>query len=318
VVQCPCPLWQGLSFLDAAIADIIVRLGPVDRHAVTMTGEMVDLFPDRAAGVRALVEHIERRFQGAEVRYYSGGGGFVDGAGAVTGARAVASANWQASAAVVGATLQEGLLLDIGSTTTDVIPVLGGQCVASGDDDYTRLVAGELVYTGVVRTPVMALAARVPFGGDSVPLMAEYFATAADIHRLCGTLPEGADQHPAADGGEKTAEGSARRLARMIGRDAGSRPHLAWVELAHWLVGAQRSLIDEASDRVVRRAGLAGSAPLVRAGVGRYLVPALAVSQGRRVVEFGSLLAAEPGLESAISDCAPAAAVAWLRGSGSS
>ena len=39
----------------------------------------------------------------------------------------------------------------------------------------------------------MALAAPAPFGGRRTPLMNEYFASAADVHRILGQLPEGAD-----------------------------------------------------------------------------------------------------------------------------
>ena len=81
----------------------------------------------------------------------------------------VASANWMASGAVVAGLIPEGLVVDIGSTTTDLIVVRHGAVEAQGDDDGSRLVAGELVYSGVVRTPVMALAPRVPFAGAWVP-----------------------------------------------------------------------------------------------------------------------------------------------------
>ena len=142
--------------------------------------------------------------------------------------------------------------------------------LARGRDDASRLVAGELVYTGVVRTPLMALARRGRHSsGEWVPLMAEYFATTADVYRLTGQLPEGADQHPAADGGEKTGPASARRLARMIGRDSESAPLAAWRELAGgWLRAA-------APDRgrlrpTARAGGLSEEAPVVAAGVGTF------------------------------------------------
>jgi len=312
VVQRPCPLWQGMPHFFTALDEARSVMGEAPVHAVTMTGEMVDLFRNREEGVLALVAAMRERLPGSDLRFYAGRDGFVDAATASRSPAQVASANWMASAALVADRLQEGLLIDIGSTTTDLVPVSGGAVAAVGADDATRLVAGELVYTGVVRTPLMALAERVPFAGDSVPLVAEYFATAADVHRLLGTLPEGADQHPAADGGPKTVEGSARRLARMIGRDMESAQLTAWRELAGWLAAAQRRRIDEGCALVISRSGLSGDAPLVAAGVGRFVVRALTAARGRPVLDFGNLVPANVAVRPLIADCAPAVAVAWL------
>jgi probable H4MPT-linked C1 transfer pathway protein len=312
VVQRPCPLWQGMPQFFIALDEALEATGGACRHAVTMTGEMVDLFKTRGEGVATLVAAMRDRLPGAELRFFAGRDGWLDAAGAARFPTGVASANWIASAMLVADRLDEGLLVDIGSTTTDLVPVSAGAVHAVGTDDASRLVAGELVYTGVVRTPLMAVAERAPFLGQSIPLVAEYFATAADIHRILGMLPEAADQHPAADGGPKTIEASARRLARMIGRDPESAPLSEWRELAQSLVAAQRCRIDEGCGAVIARSGLSPEAPLVAAGVGRYLVPGLAAAVGRRVVEFGSLIPAEPAVQSLIADCAPAAAVAWL------
>ena len=55
VAQWAAPLWLGLTHLDAAIDAARARWPGFEqaRHAVTMTAEMTDLFPDREAGVRA-------------------------------------------------------------------------------------------------------------------------------------------------------------------------------------------------------------------------------------------------------------------------
>ena len=312
VVEVPCALWRGLPELEQALEAAESALGPAPVHAVTMTGEMVDCFPTRADGVARLVGVMRRRFGDRGLRFYAGSAGLVAAGAAEREGHRLASANWRAAAEVVAASLPEALFVDIGSTTTDLTPVRGGRVRARARDDAARLAAGELVYTGVVRTPVMAFAPAVPFAGESVPLMAELFATAADVHRLCGRLPEGADLHPAADGGEKTEAGSARRLARMIGRDADTQPLEAWRSLAGWLAEVQLRRIGEACTLLLAREGFAADAPLVVAGVGRFLAAQVAERLGRRALEFAALLS-DPGPEpELVSDCAPAVAVAWL------
>lgn len=311
-VQLPCPLWQGLEHLHAAMEELRRQLGSAPLHAVTMTGEMVDLFSDRAEGVSRLVDAIEARLEGGVIRYYAGTHGFLDATAAKHAPASVASANWLASAAFVAARLTTALFIDIGSTTTDIIAIRDGRVVAKGEDDASRLVSGELVYTGVARTPLMALSDRVSFGGESVPLMAEYFATAADVYRLLGSLPDDADQHPAADGGEKTLEASAKRMARMIGRDAGSAPLAEWRRLAAAFAEIQLQRIAGGCAQVSARASLDTGAPIVAAGVGRFLVEQLSSRIGRSVLDFAALLPCEPPSASRAADCAPAVAVAWL------
>jgi (4-(4-[2-(gamma-L-glutamylamino)ethyl]phenoxymethyl)furan-2-yl)methanamine synthase len=312
VMQVPCPVWQGLEHLDRAVGQVVAALGTAPLHAVTMTGEMADLFSNRTEGVTRLVVALRERLAGAALRCFAGTHGFVDPGEAASLAPHIASANWFASATLVAACIPEALFVDIGSTTTDLVALREGRVLSTAGDDAQRLLAGELLYTGVVRTPVMALAARVPFDGEWVPLMAEQFATAADVHRLTGQLPDGADQHPAADGGAKTVAGSARRLARMIGRDVESSPLRAWQRLAGWLARAQARSIEDACDRLLSREPLADGAPVAVAGVGRFVAAALAQRRGRPVVEFGRLLPVQEKERDRATDSAPAVAVAWL------
>jgi probable H4MPT-linked C1 transfer pathway protein len=311
VIQVPCALWRGLDQLHAALDQAVARLGPAPLHAATMTGEMVDLFPSREVGVRSLIAELRERFGGADLRIFAGDARLRTADEALASPERVASANWLASALLVARLRPDALFVDVGSTTTDVVPIRAGEVRVQGRSDATRLVTGELVYSGVVRTPVMAMADRVPFGGEQVPLVAEWFAAAADVYRLTGQLPDGADQHPTADNADKSVAASARRLARMLGRDAESAEHERWRELAVWLAAEQSRRIRSAAERVLAREPVAAGAPVVAAGVGRFLVPAIAGALGREVLEFGALPAVAAGLADRASDCAPAVAVAW-------
>jgi (4-(4-[2-(gamma-L-glutamylamino)ethyl]phenoxymethyl)furan-2-yl)methanamine synthase len=312
VMQLPCPLWQGLPVLERALGEAKSALGTVPVHAVTMTGEMVDLFANRSEGVASLVTLMGRRFPDATLRYYAGPHGFVSAEGAASASLRVASANWMASAELVADRLRDALLVDIGSTTTDLVPIEAGRIAVRGHEDAVRLLAGELVYSGVVRTPLFALASEAPFQGEWTPLMAELFATTADVYRLDGRLPEDADQYPAADGGEKTHAGSARRLARVIGRDAESFPMALWCRLAGWLARAHSHQLEDACERMLSRGSLPDEAPLVGAGVGRFLVADVAARLQRPYCDFAQLLPSAGAQSERVSDCAPAVAVAWL------
>lgn len=309
-IQIPCPLWQGLPHLDAAMNEALSRLGPAHRHAVTMTGEMADIFPSREEGVRALTSAARNKL--GDISVFAGDAGFVLPGDAPALWQCVASANWLATALLTAKKLPQAALVDIGSTTTDIAPVDGGKVLARGRSDSERLVNNELVYTGIVRTPVMALASIVDFEGQTQGVMAEVFATMADAYRVAGLLPEDADDFPAADNGGKTPQDSARRLARMLGRDVESAPFDAWQRFAGTLVAIQTAQIAEALIRGIDRASLNSQAPLVGAGCGRFLVEAIARRLQRAYVDFADLVPVDATARHSAAICAPAVAVAVL------
>jgi probable H4MPT-linked C1 transfer pathway protein len=158
----------------------------------------------------------------------------------------------------------------------------------------------------------MAMAQTLPFAGAEIGVMAEYFATSGDVHRLTGALPESADLHPTADNRGKSVPESRARLARMIGRDAASAPEADWAALAFALTARQLFQLECACQRVLSGVSLPEEATLIGAGVGRFLAVELARRLRRPYRDFASLIAA-PGGTAAAADAAPAVAVALLR-----
>jgi probable H4MPT-linked C1 transfer pathway protein len=317
--QWPCALWQGLQQLDAALEAVRrhwpMAWGASTRHVVTMTGEMVDLFAHRQEGVARLAGHLAERL-GPSLAFYGGRAGWVAPHETAAQWAAIASANWRASAELLAARVPDALLLDIGSTTTDLVPVRGGRVVAEGDGDAERLSTGELVYQGVVRTPLCALGPRVTFGEREVNVMNEFFATTADVYRLTGELDPAHDQHPPADLAGKDATSTRQRLARMIGRDARDADAPAWLALAHAWRAAQLAEIEGQLRRVIASAALPARAPLVAAGCGAFLVHELAARLGRESLGYVRAVRAVPGEHDGLARraalCAPALAVAVL------
>jgi probable H4MPT-linked C1 transfer pathway protein len=196
----------------------------------------------------------------------------------------------------------------MGSTTTDIIPIIAGDVSAVGEDDAGRLATGELVYTGLTRSFVMAMAARAPFAGAWTPMMNEYFASAADLRRILGDLPEAVDLMATADGREKSIAASRARLARIIGRDANDAPEVAWEALAAWFAEAQVREICDAAYLRLSRGDLARSAVIIAAGIGDAVVREVARRLGRPCIGFTDLISAGPE----VGHCAAAAAVALL------
>jgi (4-(4-[2-(gamma-L-glutamylamino)ethyl]phenoxymethyl)furan-2-yl)methanamine synthase len=282
VAQWACPLWMGLQHLDAALTQASARW-PSWRnavHVVTMTGEMVDLFPDREAGVRGLVAHLAQELPSLPL-FYAGERGFCQAADAPGLWPAIASANWRASASWAARRLAGGLLVDIGSTTTDLIAFRGGKPLGSSLSDADRLASGELVYQGVVRTPLCALAPRILFRGRPLNVMNELFATTADIYRLTGELDPAHDQQPSADNGPKNDQGTQQRLARMLGQDARDAGDADWLAVAQAWRAAQVAELGGQLRRVAAAHALGDDAAFVAAGCGAFLLPDVLAAAGR-------------------------------------
>ena len=153
VRQIVCPLWLGVGELSRAVALLDFDIDGEDAvHAVTMTGELCDVFENRSAGVKQIVECLLPHLNAsATIRIYGGYDGWLSpeqAAGRYT--LSVASANWLALGAFTAEIIGDGVLVDVGSTTTDISPIINAQVQCAGKNDASRLACEELVYTGVV------------------------------------------------------------------------------------------------------------------------------------------------------------------------
>lgn len=312
VTQIASPLWQGIERLEAALAEAKAFCAGADRVGVAITAELADTFASRRDGVASVSRLIAHTFGSDGVAIYAGAQGLLPLAAATDHVRDVASANWHATASVVSRMLPEALVLDIGSTTADLVPIREGRVAAAGYTDAERLVSGELVYTGATRTSLMAVGDRVPFAGVWQPLMNEHFATIGDVHRLTGTLPDGVDQHATADGRGQTIAESRARLARLLGRDSEDGTEADWRVIAGYLAERQLRGLHDAAAQVLSRSPLPDGAPVVAAGIGAFLAEALAVRLDRPVTTFAALLPVAPEAAVWANRAAPAVAVALM------
>ena len=311
-VQVAAPLRGGVECLAEAFDQAKAELGAAGHHVITMTGELADTFPSRPEGVECLAKLAARKLNGTPVSIYAGPAGYVRPEEARERAGVVASANWHACASFVASRCLNAILIDMGSTTTDVVPITDGKVAARGYTDAQRLAAGELVYTGLVRSFIMACAGRAPFKGTWTSLINENFANMADVNRILGSLPAEADMMATADGREKTCEGSRARLARMVGADDADADDRAWTALAQWFAEMQMRTVTDAVMLVNSQHLLPADAPVVAAGIGAGVVNEITRRLGRGYVAFDALLDAAPPVRAAASQCAPAAALALM------
>jgi (4-(4-[2-(gamma-L-glutamylamino)ethyl]phenoxymethyl)furan-2-yl)methanamine synthase len=318
VVQHACPLWQGLEHLDRAVALVLARWPQAAQahHAVAMTGEMADCFANRREGVQGIAERMAQHLA-TPPHLFAGQAGWCSVHDAADRWERIASANWLATARHSAQRLGDGVLVDIGSTTTDFVALRAGRVLGSSRSDAQRLASGELVYHGVVRTPLCGVARRIRWRDTEFNVMNEFFATSADVYRLTGELNAAHDLHPSADGAAKDAPRTRQRLARMIGLDAQDGSEADWLAFAHGWRAEQVAELAGQLERVLATHAVPADAPLVGAGCGDFLVPSLAAASGRPCLSYGSDVArvateAPTGTAAWAQVCAPSVAVATL------
>jgi (4-(4-[2-(gamma-L-glutamylamino)ethyl]phenoxymethyl)furan-2-yl)methanamine synthase len=309
VAQVACPLWKGLHELEAAINKVLPMFDIANaNHAVTMTGELADCFKNRHDGV-CQIATVATTLLGAETVFYAGSQGYVRLQQIEALSAHIASMNWHASAVWLTKNIPNALIMDIGSTTTDLMVIHNHQLMPSGTTDADRLSNNSLIYTGVVRTPLMAVAQKVHFDDAYYHVAAEHFATTADVYRLLNYLLPEEDLADTADGKGKTALDSARRIARMIGYDLEAYETKSWVALATEFKALQIALITTAASSLLNE-----SRPtVIGLGQGRFLAKEVAYALNCHYKDVAELIKANEETQSLqAAGTFPAFAVASL------
>jgi len=249
------PLWREPEGLAAALGLLLSVCPPAQRLAVTMTGELADCFVTKSEGVDAILRAAASVAAGRDVQVYLTDGSWAPIETAREQPLRAAASNWHALAhfACRFVPSGSGLLIDIGSTTCDIIPLQNGIPAAVGQTDTERMLYGELVYTGVERSPLCAVVAAVPYSGRQCPTAHELFATTWDAYLTLGELPEELESTHTADGRPATKAAARDRLARAICADRTMFSEDDAVAAATAVARAQAAKVAIAAQGVVRR-----------------------------------------------------------------
>ncbi len=224
-------IWKNKTGLLQELKQLsLTAVTQPDLVALTMTAELADCFESKAEGVEFIITTVAEAFPDSVVRVWLTSGEFAEPHDAIELPQLVAAANWHALATWAGRAVPVGpaLLIDVGSTTTDVIPLLNGIPCPQGLTDLQRLAYSELVYTGVRRTPICAIVQHVPLLDESqtndvnsadtlpIPVAAELFATSLDIHLINGDIAADPQDFNSADNRPATQEAAMNRLAHVV------------------------------------------------------------------------------------------------------
>ncbi len=315
-VSVPFALWKQPDKLPAALAELVAKFPDAEELAVTMTGELCDCFETKREGVAAIIAAVRSTSAGRRIRVWSTDGVFVDSEEAKRKHMKVAAANWHALATLAGQYVPHGpsILIDVGSTTTDIIPIANGRPRPRGKTDRDRMQFSELVYTGARRTPVCAILGSM--------VAAEFFATAHDAYLLLGKTAEDSADHDTADNRPATIPFAHARMARMLGGDAETLPLEEATSLAEEVMYHQIRLIEYGTTQAggvlhsaFRRERDVPKVQFILSGSGEFIARELFRRDfvlERERVTLDRVRSLNDALGPSVSACAPAYAVAVL------
>jgi probable H4MPT-linked C1 transfer pathway protein len=302
------PLWKNADRLRAELLRAL-SYTPSDHVAITMTGELADCFDSKSHGVRYIMDEVVSAAGARLTRVYLTDGSFVTADVAVRNPQLAASSNWHALARFCGRFAPQGraLLIDIGSTTTDIIGLVDGDPTSLGQTDTERMLAGELVYTGVERSPICSLLQSTTYRGRRCRVAQELFATTRDAYLVLGECPEDVRDKATADGRPATVENAQRRLGRMLCADLDQFSREDAETLARDVVRAQLDMLIQGALEVLAQSDQRIET-VILSGHGGSLAHRLV----DRLVLDANVVALSSYLDPDVSRCAPAHALAVL------
>jgi len=214
------PIWKrGKENLEKPLKALRSNFENIDLLALTMTAELSDVYFSKKEGVLHILNVVENVFSNIDVKVLSVKGKLLTIEEARKNALDVAAANWFSTGWLASKLSKDCIIVDVGSTTTSIIPVLNGRVAAKGMNDLEKLMVGELVYTGVLRTNVAAIVSQVPIKRKIANVSSEFFAQSGDVHLILGNIKPDDYTVDTPDGRGVSLNEAAARIARIVCAD---------------------------------------------------------------------------------------------------
>ncbi|MCK9150901.1 hydantoinase/oxoprolinase family protein [Methanobacterium alcaliphilum] len=246
------PMWMKKEELGNALLELIGdEIDQVDAVGISMTAELVDAYQTKKEGVLDIANRVKNTFD-IPVGFV-GLQKMMNLDELYSDPLQAAAANWMATSQIATIMSENCIMVDVGSTTTDIIPIKDGSECAKGRSDLERLGTGELVYTGTLRTNVAALVDKVPLDDSWFRVSSELFAISADVHNILGNIKVEDYSCDTPDGAGKSKEDSMRRIARVLCGDLDVLSHLDIISVCDYIYYKQALRISEAIMEVSER-----------------------------------------------------------------
>jgi len=227
---------------------------PVEYNVViTITAELSDAFSTKKEGITLICKQLQEVFHPDYLHLINVNAEFISVNEALSDYLSVSASNWIATSLVFGERERLGILLDMGTTTLDLIPIKDGHPVTIGKNDVARLINYELFYTGVLRPPIASIVKNVPFQHTLCPISFEQFALMADVYLILGLITEQEYSCDTADGRGKTLQECYARISRVICGDLNLITEKEIEGIAEYIYNAHKELVQDAISKSINQ-----------------------------------------------------------------
>jgi (4-(4-[2-(gamma-L-glutamylamino)ethyl]phenoxymethyl)furan-2-yl)methanamine synthase len=295
VVSYYLPIWKN----PKKLRDVLLELkdefcGDLNAVGVTLTAELSDAYQTKKEGINQILSCVCDVFDNLPVYVLTVDATMESPDFANQNPLKVASANWAATGWLVSKKIRNAVVVDVGSTSTSIIPIVNGAVCAWGKTDLEKLVYGELVYTGSLRTNVAAIVHEIPVKGSVAKVSSELFAQSGDVHLVLGNISEKEYTSETADGRGKSVPEALARLARVICADTQMLTNQEIIRIAAYIYQKQLTQITESLSKVYNQVKSTAQTevPVIVTGLGKdFLAKAAAQKIGvDKTVDLGTLL----------------------------
>jgi probable H4MPT-linked C1 transfer pathway protein len=290
------PIWKEPKNLSIVLLTLKERLDAnrLDSIGVTMTAELSDAYQTKREGVHNILANVRKAFPETLIYVLNVEAKLEPFEAAEHEPLAFAAANWAATGWLVSQRVEDCVVVDVGSTTASIIPIVHGKVVARGKTDLDKLICGELVYTGSLRTNVAAIAHSVPVKHGVAGVASELFALSADVHLTLGNITEREYTCETADGRGKTLPEALARLARIVCADIEMLTQHEIVNIAKYIYEKQITRVTEALAKVYSytKALTSSKVPVIVTGLGKDFIARKAAERigADDIVDLGALM----------------------------
>ena len=292
------PIWkrgkEQLPHLLKTLKEQLTGSATLNAVGATMTAELSDVFSTKKEGVNHILDCISEVFSNVPIWILNTDAKLLSIEEARQNPLRVAAANWVATGWMVSQIIKDCIIVDVGSTTTSIIPIIHGKIAAEGKTDLEKLMDGELVYTGSLRTNVATILSSIPIREGKALVSSEFFAQSGDVHLILGNINEEDYIVETPDGQRKTRKGAMARLARVVCADIDMLSEQEIIDIAQSVWEKQIEQICEGLKLVYDRLvfSLKRKTPIVVTGIGRDFLAKKAVQKAGfdHVIDIGELL----------------------------
>jgi hypothetical protein len=310
------PVWKNPKKLAPTLSVLREKVSgkaKLDGVGLTMTAELSDAYQTKREGVDHILACAAQAFADAPVFVLDVDASLVSMDAARSEPLRVAAANWAATGWLVAQLIKTCVIVDVGSTSTSIIPVIDGRVSVAGKTDLEKLTVGELVYTGGLRTNVAAIVSSVPLKDGVARVSSELFVQSGDVHLVLGNITEAEYTTETADGRGKTKREAMARLARVVCADIEMLTEDEIVQIAKHIYNKQVDQVIEGLNQVYSRVKSLTTAkiPVVVTGLGKDFLAKIAAQRLRveRIIDLSKLMPTDVVMAS------PAAGVALMAAS---